>query len=190
MASLFTHALTGGTIAYLAAGTQRQLSRWFVVAAAVAAVLPDADAIGYRLGVEYGSFWGHRGFTHSIVFALLFGLLVSAAIPPGKWGTRRRTIFLVMFLAVLSHALLDMLTDGGMGVGLYLPFSPERIFFPWRPVEVSPIGIRRFFSEWGVRVLKSEMIVVWIPCLLLIGGMFLRRRAGGSGKNLTDSRSL
>jgi len=52
--------------------------------------------------------------------------------------------------------LLDALTDGGSGVMLLFPFSAERLFFPWRPIHVSPLGILRFVSKAGY-VLRSEM---------------------------------
>ena len=66
MASPLTHALVGAT---LAAACHFPWKLWVVGVAS--ALLPDLDAAGYWLGVPYGSFWGHRGFTHSIVFAVL-----------------------------------------------------------------------------------------------------------------------
>src|SRR3989442_10115609 len=42
-----------------------------LVAGIAASVLPDVDAIGFWVGVPYDSFFGHRGFTHSLVFAFL-----------------------------------------------------------------------------------------------------------------------
>nr|MBA3240881.1 metal-dependent hydrolase [Acidobacteriota bacterium] len=64
------------------------------------------------------------------------------------------------------------------------PFSGERYFFPFRPVEVSPIGVGSFFSEWGLRVIKSELLWVWAPaalCVLLVLG-FRRARRGARGR--------
>ena len=29
-------------------------------------LLPDADVVGFALGVQYGDPWGHRGATHSL----------------------------------------------------------------------------------------------------------------------------
>jgi len=40
-------------------------------------VIPDLDAIGFRFGIHYGDFWGHRGFTHSLIFAALLAGLVA-----------------------------------------------------------------------------------------------------------------
>ena len=76
-----------------------------------------------------------------------------------------------------SHALLDAMTNGGLGVALYWPFSLERIFLPFRPIQVSPIEVSSFFTEWGFRVIASELILVLIPALV-IGtiGAALRRK--------------
>src|SRR6266550_9619008 len=43
----------------------------------VCSAIPDFDVIGFRFGIRYGDFWGHRGFTHSLVFAA-----VLAGSPP------------------------------------------------------------------------------------------------------------
>lgn len=53
---------------------------------------------------------------------------------------RRLVIGALVFAATASHALLDMLTDGGLGVALFVPVSNARLFFPVRPIAVSPIG--------------------------------------------------
>ena len=37
---------------------------------------------------------------------------------------------------------------------------------PVRMIQVSPIG-RAFFSEYGLRVLLSELVWVWLPCALV-----------------------
>jgi inner membrane protein len=89
-------------------------------------------------------------------------------------------VFGFLFLSALSHPLLDMLTNGGLGVALFAPFSKERFFFPWRPVEVSPIGFN-FFSEWGARVLLSEFRWVWLPAAAFFVFGVVIRRYGGSG---------
>ena len=45
---------------------------WSVVCATIA----DIDLIGYFFGVPINYFLGHRGFTHSIIFAFFISLLV------------------------------------------------------------------------------------------------------------------
>jgi inner membrane protein len=68
-----------------------------------------------------------------------------------------------------------MLTDGGLGVALFAPFDNTRIFFPWRPVEVSPIGTG-FFSQRGLAVVESEALWIWLPSLVIASGCWLIRR--------------
>jgi hypothetical protein len=41
------------------------------LAGAICSVVPDLDVVGFRFGIRYGDFWGHRGFTHSLLFAAL-----------------------------------------------------------------------------------------------------------------------
>ena len=52
-----------------------------LAAGIVAAILPDFDGIAFKLGIHYGGIWGHRGFTHTLGFALLAGLI-------GAWLAR------------------------------------------------------------------------------------------------------
>lgn len=41
----------------------------------ITAMLPDADVLSFKFGVAYGNVFGHRGFTHSLVFAFVVPLL-------------------------------------------------------------------------------------------------------------------
>ena len=143
------------------------------------AVLPDIDVIGFELGVSYYSPWGHRGFTHSIAFAVFCGLL--AALYLRYPAVRSGYIFLFLALSMISHGVLDAMTYGGLGIGLGWPFTDDRYFFPWRPLPISPIGVRRFFNHWGLYVIKKEALLIWLPmlgCFLLLWSsrMLLRIR--------------
>jgi inner membrane protein len=180
MASVFTHAFVAVAMGKVYAGGGRAGARFWVLSAACA-VLPDADVLGFAFGVGYGDTFGHRGFTHSILFAALVALAVVALFFRGE-RRRRAALFVYFFLVTVSHALLDMLTDGGLGVALLSPLGDERYFFPFRPVEVSPIGVGRFFSEWGLRVIKSELLWVWSPTALVVLLVLTLRRALGRGK--------
>lgn len=82
--------------------------------------------------------------------------------------SRAWVVFVLVFVATLSHPLLDMLTSGGLGVALYWPYSNERVFFDYRPIAVSPIGIANFFSARGWRVIQSELLWVWLPSAILM----------------------
>jgi inner membrane protein len=141
------------------------------------AILPDADVIGLAYGVRYGSLFGHRGITHSIAFAFLLGVIVGVFAFRGvRSGLSKSGLIIYFTLVTLSHPVLDMMTDGGSGVALFAPFSAERYFLPWRPIEVSPIGMR-FFSQRGLEVLESEIVWVWLPALLLLLAAWLYHKA-------------
>ena len=135
-------------------------------------LLPDADMLAFKLGIAYADTFGHRGFSHSLLFAGLTGAL--AAIACRLLGCGPLKAFIWIALATASHSLLDAATDGGLGVAWLWPWSEQRFFLPWRPIEVSPF-INGFFSQRGLAVLASEARWVWLPCLLVaLGGMLLR----------------
>jgi inner membrane protein len=60
------------------------------------------------------------------------------------------------------------MTDGGLGIALLSPFDNNRYFLPWTPIVVSPIGLRGFFSHWGLMVMISEITYVWAPLLICL----------------------
>jgi inner membrane protein len=137
---------------------------WREMAAFVAlSMLADADVIAFALGIPYAAPFGHRGATHSILFALLAGLAAAGAMARGAALPFARTAAIACLVAI-SHPLLDALTDGGFGVALLWPFSNARFFAPWRPIPVAPIGAR-FFSPRGLRVAVFEL--GWSMPLLL-----------------------
>ena len=175
MASAFSHA-----VAALSIGTcfyRPQIPKRVWVAGALCSVLPDIDAIGFRLGVQYGDFWGHRGFTHSLVFAALLSGAATAILPRHSMvGIRRFTFFAYLFLATASHGVLDAMTNGGLGVAFFSPFDNSRYFLPWRPIRVSPISITRFFSQRGYAVLQSELLWIWVPAILFGAAMLAFKR--------------
>src|SRR5262249_14335862 len=70
MASLFTHALLGAALGQTSYREWRKDWRcWGLVV--TCSVLPDIDTLGFHAGVPYGALWGHRGVTHSLLFAAL-----------------------------------------------------------------------------------------------------------------------
>ena len=141
----------------------------------LAANLPDADFIilgseGLQISAKY-----HHGVTHSIGFALAMGGLA------GAWAWMRRATagkqaisltptstnaFVVTFLCVLSHVLMDLLgTDSypqnGIGLPLLWPMSGEYYIVPL----FSGIDRSNPFTLETLFVLARE--------LLLFGGILL-----------------
>jgi inner membrane protein len=163
--TILTHAIVP-LAAAAAIGRQRVPLR-LAVAGAALAILPDADVLGFKFGVAYADAWGHRGATHSLAFA---ALLATAAVL--VWREWRNTFgWTFLFLAAASHGLLDILTDGGLGVSLFWPVEISRHFFPVTPIRVSPIGTQ-FFSARGFETVLSELEWVWLPAVLvsIVGG--------------------
>lgn len=172
MPTIFTHTviplLPGGALG------QKRISRRLLAAATVAAMLPDADVLGFRFHIPYASTFGHRGAMHSLVFGLAVASLAALSHRRLHAGALRAFVF--VGIAALSHPLLDMLTDGGLGVALTWPWDAHRWFFPWQPIHVSPIGAR-FFSARSLPVIGSELLWVWLPVGLLAAAIrFWRRR--------------
>jgi inner membrane protein len=173
VASAITHALVGAAIGFAATSLSfggeppardelelesnrarlKALRRWFPLITAFAAVLPDLDVV-MHVWVKYSHPFGHRGAFHSLGFYLALTLACSYA--PWFRGNRMAAA-LALLSALLSHSLLDMLTNGGLGIAILWPLDGKRWFFPWRPIPVSPISIASFFSGWGLRVLRVEL---------------------------------
>jgi inner membrane protein len=135
--------------------------------------LPDADVIGFGLGIRYEDAWGHRGATHSLAFSLALGIAVGLFAP--RFGRPAVRTGLIATLVVASHALLDTLTDGGLGCALLWPFDLTRYFAPWTPLPVSPIGFG-YLSPYGFYVAVTE-IAVFAP--LLVYALRNRKRRTG-----------
>lgn len=179
MASIFTHSVVATVLGALGRPSERMPVR-FWVAAALAAVVPDVDVIAFGLDIPYASIYGHRGLSHSLVFAALLAALVVVVMFRKVTGRRNRfVLWAVFFLATASHGILDAMTTGGAGVAFFAPFSAERYFFPWRPILVSPIGVASFVSARGVAVLANELQWVWLPsaAVAAIGWIMRARRS-------------
>jgi len=163
MPTLFTHP----AVALAAAPWFRGVGvyRREIVAGATLSALPDLDVVTFVFGIPYGHVLGHRGLSHSLLFAaFMSGLFV------WRWFAnhpRRGPVWFYLFFCAASHGLLDALTNGGMGVALFAPFDNSRYFFPWRPIEVSPIGRAFFFNHRGEMVIGNELLWIWLPALLI-----------------------
>src|SRR5207237_6565854 len=176
MASAFSHAFVAIALGKTYTGARRRWHFWLWTV--FCAVVPDVEVLGFGFGIRYGDMLGHRGLTHSLAFALVLALVVVAlafrerrAFTRGWWA-----LVAYFFVVTASHGVLDALTDGGLGVAFFAPFSRARYFFPWRPVVVSPIGVAPFFSRWGLEVIESEFVWLWLPaCALMLCAWGYRR---------------
>lgn len=171
MPTVLTHAILP-LAASIALGRRRVPARLMLAGMAVA-MLPDADVAMFAFGIDYAHALGHRGASHSLVFALACG--VFATCFARRLKAPPITTLLFVTASAASHPLLDMLTDGGLGVAVFWPWSDVRHFAPWRMIKVSPFA-NHFFSARGVEVMVSEVRWVWLPALSLAGvAAWLRR---------------
>ena len=168
MPTLITHtfiAVSGGKIL-----VRDKLPIFFWISLIICSVIPDADVIGFRFGIPYGAFFGHRGFFHSLFFAGIMAIIFTFIFIRFyksdflKWWQ----CLMVCFLIGASHGLLDALTNGGLGIALFSPFDNHRYFFPWTPIKVSPIGVTSFFRYGGMTVIINEILWVWLPIINII----------------------
>jgi inner membrane protein len=165
MPSVFTHAAV--PLALWCAADRGRIPARLLLAGSAAAMLPDADVLAFALHIPYADAFGHRGASHSMLFATALGLAALLGHRLLQAGRVQAATF--VFICALSHPLLDALTSGGLGVALWWPWSHERLFAPWRPIRVSPFA-NGFFSLRGLQTLYSELRWVWLPLTLAVVG--------------------
>ncbi|HEX8721162.1 MAG TPA: metal-dependent hydrolase [Pyrinomonadaceae bacterium] len=157
------HSLVGASLA--AAVLPRAGSRGYYAGLAAAAFLANAADLDFALAFALGSRGWHRGFTHSVAFALLVFLALLFGLGPAR--ARKAAAY---GLAYASHAALDFSTTlRGGGLELFWPFSADRL------------GLRRWgLSEIPSRlppadVLKALCLELALFAPLLLAVLLLRR---------------
>jgi inner membrane protein len=166
MASFIAHGMVAFTIGKVAPG--HPTSPGILVTGILCAMLPDLDVITFYMGVPYSHPLGHRGLSHSIIFAM--GLAAFIVLLRGSLQGRKVQLrnFLFLFFATVSHGVLDAMTNGGRGVGFFIPFENSRHFFAFRPIQVSPLYVQDFWGEWGMKVIQSELVWIAFPCFIIL----------------------
>jgi inner membrane protein len=157
---------------------EKRIPRPLAIAGVVASMLPDADVILFRFGATYDDVWSHRGFTHSLGFAVLLALISALALrrfaPP-------LTAFAFIAFAVASHGMLDMMTNGGHGIAILWPLSDQRYFFDCRPIRVAPLALSRFPPR-AAAIVKTELLWIWLPAAVVASGLRAWRHWEGTAE--------
>jgi inner membrane protein len=175
MPTLITHPVVALAAAPCLKATRKRGG--LVLIGMLLTMLPDLDVVAFRFGIPYGHMLGHRGFSHSILFALLTSSLAAFFFRQPRTG-RWLLAWGYLFICAMSHGFLDAMTNGGLGVGLFIPFSARRYFFDFRPIDVSPLSLESFLSGRGLAILQNELVVVWLPAaLLFVATYWLSRKA-------------
>jgi len=97
---------------------------------AIGGVIPDLDLIPGALMGDIARITFHRGFTHSLLFSVLFAPLFGYIICK-IYKNRSRGDFqswtILMFLSIITHIMLDCFT--AYGTQIFYPFSDYRVAF-------------------------------------------------------------
>lgn len=167
-----THFVVGASIG--ATFSPRHRTRRMMLVGSVLQSLPDADVIANLGASPAEALLIHRGFTHSILFAVLCSLLLSAWLPqsraldrsPGYW-------FFFSLVQLITHDFLDAFN--AYGTALFIPFSFQRVSFHSLFV-IDPLfsivpGVAVFLVIWFRR---NEWVKVVLPFLALVWcGLYL-----------------
>lgn len=181
MPSPLGHILAGAAV-YVAANRSGNRSRVMLGMTLFASVLPDFDFLPGILIGHPAAF--HHGVSHSLAFALLFGMAMFLVIHCFLGSKRAGSAAVLVVLAYASHVMLDLVSasQGTSGVPILWPLSNEQFginlnLFAHFHHGGFKHGIWSVVLWDNVRALASELFVLGIPVL------FLLWRAPKAGKN-------
>lgn len=116
-----THIMGGIASAAAVVHYQHYDPTIFIIAGAFGAVLPDICHGGSKIGRRFpliskviNTIFGHRTFTHSLLFLLLVGYLLTLF-------TDNSSIIMGVLVGMVSHFILDAATKNG--IKLFYPVS-------------------------------------------------------------------
>ncbi len=130
MASVFGHAISAITVSDFASKKYDKVK--LTVLAIICSILPDADIIMFKFGYSYSHWLGHRGFSHSIVFAIFIALLIKIIFYSKYKFFSRDSLYIILIFSFItaSHGFLDAMTTGGKGIAFFHPLIIRAIFYP------------------------------------------------------------
>lgn len=131
-----------------------------MAALAVLAVTPDLDLLAYP--VREPTPFSHRGFTHSLGFALACGVTLGLlSLLSRRTRPHALRIGACAALAMATHGVIDLLSNRGSAVTLLWPLSDARILSPMRPIPVAS-----FSPLWRFLVTETVECLVFSPLAL------------------------
>ena len=142
---MLSHAVAATAIS--AAWYRPRVPKFRWMAGIACSVIPDLDVIGFRFGIHYGDFWGHRGFTHSLIFAVLVAGILTVAVPFRRSQIHRASLF-AHFVSVGGKPWLARRDDKWR--------TWRRVLLPVRQHPIfSAMEADSRFSHWGYEILQS-----------------------------------
>lgn len=163
------HGLIGATAVaalYPGPSTERDYRPFLI-----GVLLANAADFDFLLVFIFSSKSWHRGFSHSLGFALLIFLMWTLLL-----GKQRLQAAIAYSAAFGSHAILDWLTTKeGSGVELLWPFSQQRLLLGW-------LGLSEMASRLSpVQILQALAVEFALFAPLLLGVVLLRRKLAAKG---------
>ena len=154
------HGLVGASVvAALRPSVQTGSWKWLAFGAFLG-IAADFDYALNWLRISFGG-W-HHGFTHSIPFAIVVGLLGIVILR--QWKIRS---FIVISAAYVSHALLDFMLTESRGVALWWPFTNYRYKLRL------PNPIDYTWSDDSFRQAALDLLRISLVELLIFGPILL-----------------
>lgn len=173
------HGLLGASVVAALRPSSEPRTAKMLITGALLAISPDFDYILNWLRIDYGG-W-HHGFTHSIPFALVMGVVMIAVFR--EWKLRS---YLVFTLAYVSHTLLDFMFTESRGVALWWPFTNYRYKLRL------PSPIEYAWSRASLMATLGDVIKLCLLELLIFGPLLLAviwiRQTGASNTSQYRAR--
>ena len=165
----FTQIVLGVSVAHVALNKSVSTKKIFLLGAIVA-TLPDLDIyIAKIFNDPLTEIEIHRGFSHSILFFLLLGVLITCLIKNSFKETTKKQLFATTFLILLTHSLVDVFTT--WGTQLFWPIKDKialksifvvDLFYTIPLLMGVVLGLknkRKLFTYSGL--ILSSMYLVW-----------------------------
>ena len=144
---------------------------------AIAGTIPDLDVLASNFTVNVTALEIHRGFTHSIVFSLLFAPIFGYIVARFEKHKIVKDWIVLFFLAFVTHPILDAQTT--WGTQLFWPFEVRLAFknvFVIDPLYTLPFLAfliltmfqkrtskkRRFYNNCGLTISSSYLIITLV----------------------------
>lgn len=164
------HALVGASVAAGLRPSSKARQWKPLLIGAFLGICPDFDYFLNWMRISGGG-W-HHGFTHSIAFAFLLGLI--AVVMSRSLKVRSLILFSA---ATVSHTLLDFLITESRGVALWWPFTDQRykVRLP-NPIDYS--WSNESLLKASFDVLKISLIEVMIFAPIFLAVLLVRRVVG------------
>ena len=145
----------------------KKLGNRAILWGAIGGTIPDLDVLSGLFLSELGELTFHRGISHSLLFSVLFALLLGWLIHRFNKTTSlvtRKEWQIMLFFAFFTHVILDCFTVYGTQV--FAPFSSYRV--SWGsiavvdPLYTIPLLLSLVITGFIIRTKRTRRIVNYL----------------------------